>query len=53
MKQLLKILKFEYMSCVKNKAFIIITVTLMVAVILIVFIPSLFSNNSSTDGEEG
>lgn len=53
MKQLLKILKFEYMSCVKNKAFIIITVTLMVAVILIVFIPSLFSDGSSTDGEEG
>ena len=56
MKQMLKILKFEYLNCVKNKAFIIITVVLMAAVFLVVLIPGIISGLSSaggTDDEEG
>ncbi len=56
MKQMLKILKFEYLNCVKNKAFIIVTVVLMAAVFLVVLIPGIISGMSSdggADDEEG
>lgn len=55
MKQILKILKFEYLNCVKNKAFIIITVVLMALTLLVVMIPtiiSFFSSDNTTTSEE-
>lgn len=52
MKQVLKILKFEYLNCVKNKAFIITTVVLMAAILLSTFIPALIMSLISEDEEE-
>ncbi len=58
MKQFLKILKFEYLNCVKNKAFIITTAVLMGLMIIGSFIPGIIAsfadseNNDSPDGEK-
>ena len=52
MKNIIKILKFEYLSCVKNKAFIIITVFLMGIMLLSAFLPALLMGLLSEDKDD-
>lgn len=53
MKNIIKILKFEYLSCVKNKAFIIVTFFLMGVMLLSAFLPALVMGLLSEDEEDG
>ncbi|MBQ8132874.1 MAG: ABC transporter permease [Clostridia bacterium] len=53
MKNIIKILKFEYLSCVKNKAFIIVTIFLMGVMLLSAFLPALVMGLLSEDEEDG
>lgn len=54
MKNILQVLKFEYFSCVKNKAFIFTTVLLMVMILLFSFLPAIIMGiTSSSDDSEG
>ena len=52
MKNIFKILGFEYITCVKNKAFIITTVFIIVGILLMTFIPALISSMSSDSSEQ-
>ena len=53
MKNILQVLKFEYLSCVKNKAFIITTALLIVMILLFSCLPVIIMGmvSSSDDGE--
>ena len=54
MKNIIQVLKFEYLSCVKNKAFIITTVLLIAMILLFSFLPAIIMGiaSSSDDGED-
>lgn len=52
MKNFLEILKFEYLTCVKNKAFIIITVFLVCLSFVFTFIPGIITAIASDDEPE-
>lgn len=49
MKNMFKVLKFEYLTCIKNKAFIITTAIFMVLILLMTFIPGIITSMSSND----
>ncbi len=49
MKNILKILKFEYLTCIRNKAFIIITVFMVCASMLFSLIPGIMQSMSEDD----
>lgn len=53
MKNFFKILKFEYLNCVRNKAFIIITVFLVCASFLFSLLPGLILSLSEDSPDEG
>jgi len=48
MKHVLQVLKFEYLSCVKSKSFIISTVIFMLLILLTTFIPGIVISMSSS-----
>ena len=52
MKNIFKILKFEYLSCVKNKAFIITTIFLVALMLLSTALPTIIIGLMDND-EEG
>ena len=52
MKNFFKILKFEYLNCITNKAFIIITVFLVCASGLFAFLPGIIVNFAGSSSEE-
>lgn len=52
MKNVLQVFKFEYLSCIKNKAFIITTVLLMVMILLFSFLPVILMGVFSSETEE-
>ena len=55
MKHILQVLQFEYLTCVKNKAFIITTIIFMASILLLGFIPAIimiFTGDTSSDGKE-
>ena len=41
MKHILQVLKFEYLNCIKNKAFIITTIILMLLILGTAFVPAI------------
>ena len=53
MKHILQVLKFEYLNCIKNKAFIITTVIIMLLVLGTSLVPALIMDikDSQTSGE--
>lgn len=55
MKNILQVFKFEYLSCIKNKAFIITTVILMVIILALSFLPAIimgiFSDSNYEEGQ--
>lgn len=51
MKRFLNILRFEYLTCVRNKAFIIITVLLVCGSLLFAFLPGLIKDLASDEGQ--
>lgn len=55
MKHILQVLKFEYLSCIKNKSFIITTIILIALILLVSFLPILLIGNldSSDSNSEG
>lgn len=53
MKHTLQVLKFEYLSCVKSKSFIISTIIFMVLILGMTFIPAIISSiQSAESGKE-
>ena len=52
MKHILQVLKFEYLSCVKSKSFIISTIIFMLLIMFTAFIPAIISSVVS-EGEKG
>ncbi len=52
MKHILQVFKFEYLSCIKNKAFVIITIILMALILLVSFLPGIIMGIGS-DGNAG
>ena len=53
MKQFSKILKFELMGYMKNKVFVGVTIFLVAAIALVMFIPNIISLFGSDEGEAG
>lgn len=53
MKNIFKILKFEYLSCVKNKAFIITTIFLVALMLLSTALPTIIIGLMDNDEEGG
>ena len=53
MKHILQVLKFEYLNCIKNKAFIITTIILMLLILGTSFVPAIIMDiqKSEDDGE--
>lgn len=51
MKSMFKVLKFEYLTCVRNKAFIITTIFLMACILLVTIIPMIISSFTASDEE--
>lgn len=49
MKNMIKVLKFEYLTCIKNKAFIITTSIFMALILLMTFLPGIISSMNSKD----
>ena len=57
MKNIIQVLKFEYLSCIRSKSFIITTIIFMGLIILMTFIPAIVmsavsSENDTKPGEE-
>ena len=55
MKHILQVLKFEYLNCIKNKAFIITTVIIMILILGISFVPAIILDmkDSETSNDVG
>ena len=51
MKNIFKILKFEYLTCVRNKAFIIVTIVMVCISLFFSFIPGLITSMISDSME--
>ena len=49
MKHILQVLKFEYLTCIKNKGFIVTTIILMALIILLACIPLIISAFTESD----
>ena len=49
MKHILQVLKFEYLNCIKNKAFIITTVVIMLLIFGVSFVPAIIMDIQSSD----
>ena len=49
MKHILQVLKFEYLNCIKNKAFIITTVIIMLLILGVSFVPAIIMDIQSSD----
>ncbi len=49
MKNMIKVLKFEYLTCIKNKAFIITTAIFMALILLMTFLPGIISSMNSEE----
>ncbi len=49
MKHILQVLKFEYLTCVKNKAFIITTILILAAILLSSIIPTIIMSAGKSD----
>lgn len=52
MRNLLEIIRFEYLNCVKNKAFIIITVVILALILGASFVPAIISSFQESEEEE-
>ncbi len=52
MKHILQVLKFEYLNAIKNKAFIITTVILMLLILATAFVPAIIMDMQQSDSEE-
>ncbi len=52
MKHILQVLKFEYLNCIKNKAFIITTIILMLLILGTSFVPAIIMDMQSSESEE-
>ena len=55
MKHILQVLKFEYLNCIKNKAFIITTVIIMILILGMSFVPAIILDmkDSETSNDVG
>ena len=53
MKHIFQVFKFEYLSCIKNKAFIATTIVLIAMILLASFLPAIIMGIDSSSGEEG
>ncbi len=56
MKHILQVLKFEYFSCIKSKAFILTTILLIATILFMTFVPAIISaviSGSEQSSEEG
>ena len=51
MKHILQVLKFEYLNCIKNKAFIITTVIIMILILGMSFVPAIIMDMTKSDGD--
>ena len=49
MKHILQVLKFEYLTCIKNKGFIVTTIILIAFIILLACIPVIISSFTESD----
>ena len=52
MKKFFTILGFEYLTCIRNKAFIIITAFLVCASLLFAFLPEVITSLTSEDEQQ-
>ena len=52
MKHILQVLKFEYLNCIKNKAFIITTIILMLLILGTAFVPAIIMDMQKSDEGE-
>lgn len=51
MKHILQVLKFEYLNCIKNKAFIITTIILMLLILGTSFVPAIIMDIQKSEDE--
>lgn len=51
MKHILQVLKFEYLNCIKNKAFIITTIVIMILILGMSFVPAIIMDIAESDGD--
>ncbi len=51
MKHILQVLKFEYLNCIRNKAFIITTVIIMILILGMSFVPAIIMDMAKSDSE--
>lgn len=51
MRNLFEIIRFEYLNCVKNKAFIIVTVLLVVLIFGASFVPAIITSFQESEGD--
>ncbi len=51
MKHILQVLKFEYLTCVKNKSFIISTAIILALILLLAFVPALIMSIAQENEE--
>ena len=51
MKHILQVLKFEYLNCIKNKAFIITTAIIMILILCMSFVPAIIMDMTKSDGD--
>ena len=49
MKHIFQVFKFEYLSCIKNKAFIAVTIILIAMILLASFLPAIIISIASSD----
>ncbi|MDD6490089.1 MAG: ABC transporter permease [Clostridia bacterium] len=51
MKHIFQVFKFEYLSCIKNKAFIAVTIILIAMILLMSFLPAIIMSIATSSGE--